>query len=243
MMFRIYPAVDIKGGKCVRLYQGDLSRETVFSENPWEVAIGWENQGASLIHVVDLDGAVAGKPVNLEAIGEILKKVGVPVQVGGGVRSRTDVERLLSMGAQRVILGSAASEASEFLEEAAAEFGEKIVVSVDTKGAQVAVSGWTETVTLTVWEILRRLLHAGVKRIIHTDIARDGTLQGYEQASLEPFLDRAFRVIAAGGVTSVEDVSRLKALSDRGVEGIIIGRALYGTGLRLADVLPFEEGG
>jgi phosphoribosylformimino-5-aminoimidazole carboxamide ribotide isomerase len=240
-MFRIYPAVDIKGGKCVRLYQGDLSRETVFSENPWEMALAWERQGASYIHVVDLDGAATGNPMNLEAIAAVLEKISVPVQVGGGIRSREDVRRLLSMGAQRVVLGSAASEANDFLEEAVAEFGEKIVVSVDTRGEQVAVSGWTEIVNLTIWEVLRRLVHAGVRRIIHTDIMRDGTLRGYEEASLEPFLDRGFGVIAAGGITSVDDVARLKASQERGVEGVIVGRALYSDELRLTDVLPLQE--
>jgi phosphoribosylformimino-5-aminoimidazole carboxamide ribotide isomerase len=241
MMFRIYPAVDIKGGKCVRLYQGDLSRETVFSENPWEMALTWEKQGASYLHVVDLDGAAAGRPINLEAIAGVLEKISVPVQVGGGIRRREDVERLLAMGAQRVVLGSAAAEEDDFLEEAVAEFAETIIVSVDTRGEQVAVSGWTETVNLTIWDVLRRLVHAGVKRIIHTDIARDGTLGGYEEASLEPFLDRGFAVIAAGGITTVSDVARLKSSRERGVEGVIIGRALYGDELHLADVLPLQE--
>lgn len=241
-MFRVYPAVDIKGGKCVRLYQGDLDRETVFSEKPYEMALAWEKQGASWLHVVDLDGAAAGRPVNLDAIRAILEKTGVPVQVGGGIRSRADIETLMGMGAARVILGSAALEAGDFLEEALADFGEGILVSVDTRGARVAVSAWRETAESTIWEVLRRLNHAGVRRIIHTDIARDGTLGGSDNASLEPFLDRNFSVIAAGGIARAEDVRNLKSLQSRGVEGAIIGRALYSGGLRLSEVLPLEEG-
>ncbi len=240
-MFRIYPAVDIKSGRCVRLYQGDMSRETVFSENPWQMALAWQEQGAKYLHVVDLNGAVAGKPANLPAIRAILQKVRVPVQVGGGIRSLEDVDRLLGLGADRVILGSGAIAGDDFLEKAVAGFNARIVVSIDTRGDQVAVSGWTEQAGITIWQVLRRLMHAGVERIIHTDIARDGTLAGYDLSSLEPFLDRNFAVIAAGGVTSGDDVARLKSLQGRGVEGVIIGKALYGNALRLPDVLVLEE--
>lgn len=240
-MFRIYPAVDIKGGKCVRLYQGDLSRETVFSENPWEMALAWENQGASYLHVVDLDGAASGRPVNLEAVERILLETSIPVQVGGGTRRLEDLERLLGMGAQRVVLGSSAIGDNDFFEEALNAFGPRVIVSVDTRGDQIAVSGWTQMVEYTIWEVLWRLIKYGVRQIIHTDIARDGTLEGYDQGALESFLDRGMGVIAAGGVTSFRDVVKLKSLQVRGVEGVIIGKALYGKQLQLSELLPLEE--
>jgi phosphoribosylformimino-5-aminoimidazole carboxamide ribotide isomerase len=142
-MFRIYPAVDIKGGKCVRLYQGDLGRETVFSEKPWEMASAWEKQGASFLHVVDLDGAAGDSLVNLEAVREILNRVHIPVQVGGGVRRKEDVEVLLSLGAERVVVGTTVLTEAGFIEEIIDAFGQRIIVSVDTRGHEICIGGWT----------------------------------------------------------------------------------------------------
>lgn len=240
-MFRIYPAVDIKGGRCVRLYQGDLARETVFSERPWEVALAWQQRGASFLHVVDLDGAAAGHPVNLRAVKEILSRVTIPVQFGGGVRSRGHVEQMLDLGVERVILGTRALVEPAFSEEMLTAFAERIIVSVDTRGGEVATSAWREKVARTLEEVVEHLARHGAKRIIHTDVTRDGTLMGYDTRVLEPVLDFGIGVIAAGGVSNLTDVERIKALTARGVEGAVIGRAIYTGDLDLAEALALEE--
>jgi len=240
-VFRIYPAVDVKGGRCVRLFQGDLSRETVFSDEPWEVAARWEAEGASYLHVVDLDGAVAGRLVNLEVIRRIMERVNIPVQVGGGVRREEDIRGLLDMGAARVILGTRALAEPRFLERVAGSFGDRVLVSLDTRGDRVAVQGWTETLPETVWELVRVLRECGVRRLIHTDVQRDGTLTGYRADSILPLLEAGMRVIAAGGISSLRDLENLKELVPRGVEGAVVGRALYSGDLRLGDILPLQE--
>ncbi len=241
-MFRVYPAVDIKDGKCVRLFRGDMRRETVYSEHPWEMALAWEKQGASFIHVVDLDGASGDSPVNLQAIRYILDRVSVPVQVGGGVREDKDVETLLSMGARRVVLGTRAISDREFLERMAGEYGPGIIVSVDTMQGEIAVRGWTRRAERSLDYVLRHLLACGMKSIIHTDIERDGTLHGFNISAVEPLLDQGMGIIAAGGISTKEDVEKLKSLSPRGLEGVIIGKALYDGELLLADILNLEEG-
>jgi phosphoribosylformimino-5-aminoimidazole carboxamide ribotide isomerase len=240
-MFRIYPAVDIKGGRCVRLYQGRLDRETVFSENPWEMAKQWESQGASYLHVVDLDGAAEGRLVNLDALKSILDKVAVPLQFGGGVRSGKDVESLLSMGVERVILGTRAIEDRSFLEEMSRTYGESVTVSLDTMAGELAVSAWREKADLSLREALKRLVESGARRVVHTDISRDGTLEGYSTSVLDPFLESGIAVIAAGGISCVGDVLALKELAAEGVEGAVIGRALYTGDIELPAVLELEE--
>jgi len=241
-MFRIYPAVDIKGGRCVRLYQGDLEKETVFSGRPWEMALTWEKQGASFLHVVDLDGAAGDGPVNLETVQVILERTSIPVQVGGGVRSGEHIEKLLSLGAARVVLGTRALTEAGFMEEMIGAFGSRVIVSVDTRGGEIAVGGWRRATAVSVDEVMERLLRCGAERIIHTDITRDGTLGGHDTRVLDPLLDRGLGIIAAGGVSSVEDLVRLKGLAPRGLEGAIIGRAMYTGELELAEILPLEEG-
>jgi phosphoribosylformimino-5-aminoimidazole carboxamide ribotide isomerase len=240
-MFRIYPAVDIKGGKCVRLYQGDLRRETIFSESPWEMALKWEEKGAGFLHVVDLDGAVEGTLINLEAVREILDHVHIPVQVGGGVRCREDIELLLSDGVERVILGTKALTEAGFMDEILDSFGERIIISVDTRENEIGIGGWTRIADQPLDEIIKRLIRHKVPRIIHTDIIRDGTLGGYRLDALKPFLDSGLGIIAAGGITNKEDLKSLKALASRGLEGVIIGRALYTGDLEFTEVLNFEE--
>ena len=240
-MFRIYPAVDIKGGRCVRLYQGDLERETVYAENPWEAALSWQEKGASSLHVVDLDGAAGDALANLEAVRAILERVRVPVQFGGGVRSRDHIELLLSLGVSRVILGTRALEEPDFAQEALSSFGPRVVVSVDTRMGEVAVSGWRRAIPRSLDEVLRQLADLGAERIIHTDISRDGTLGGYDTGVLEPLLDRGLGIIVAGGITSLEDLEHLKEMAQRGVEGAVIGRAIYTGDIDLADALALEE--
>lgn len=240
-MFRIYPAVDIKGGRAVRLYQGELGRETVYGEKPWEAAITWRDKGASFLHVVDLDGAARGELVNLAHVREILERVKLPVQYGGGVRGRDDVERLLEMGVRRVILGTRALEEPAFAEEMIGVFGDRIIVSLDTREGVVATGAWRRTAGRDIADILVQLAACGAERIIHTDIARDGTLEGYDTEALRPLLDRGMGIIAAGGISSLSDVRKLRGLMQRGVEGAIIGKAIYTGDLDLTAALLLEE--
>jgi len=241
-VFRIYPAVDIKGGHCVRLYQGDMGRETVYGARPWEAARRWEREGASFLHIVDLDGAREGRLVNLEAMGEILEKVSVPVQVGGGVRRGDDVEMLLSMGAARVILGTRAIEEPAFAGEMIGEFGERVIVSVDARGGRVALQAWEAEAEISPVEAVESLASLGVARIIFTDIARDGTLGGFDASGLDLLLGRGVSIIAAGGISSMEDLRLLKRRAAMGVEGAVIGRAIYTGDIDLALALELEEG-
>ncbi len=241
-MFRIYPAVDIKGGRTVRLYKGDLGKETVYSAKPCEAARAWQDMGASSLHVVDLDGAAKGELVNLPHIREIVMRVKIPLQCGGGVRSREDIERLLSLGVERVILGTRALQEPEFGEEMLRLYGESVIISVDTRGDTVATGAWRETSGRSLGDVLEQLEAWGARSIIHTDIARDGTLEGYDLGGLEDFLDRGMGIIAAGGISDLSDVRKLKGLMHRGIEGAIVGRSIYTGDLDLAAALLLEEG-
>jgi len=240
-VFRIYPAVDIKEGRCVRLLRGDMDSETVYGERPWEMALRWQAEGASYLHVVDLDGAVRGRPVNLGSVREILERVRIPVQVGGGVRTREDVERLLDLGASRVILGTRALVEPAFLAEMVDSFGERVIPSLDTRGREVAVSGWTASLRVPFATLLRDLVDCGVKRLIHTDIRKDGTLAGHGAGVPGELLGLGVGIIAAGGISSLEDLQALKRLSAQGVEGAVVGKALYAGVLSLPDILELEE--
>lgn len=240
-MFRIYPAVDIKGGRTVRLYQGDLEKETIYAREPWEAALAWQDKGASFLHVVDLDGAASGELVNIAHVAEILAKVSIPVQCGGGVRSRDDVERLLELGIERVILSTRALEEPSFAEEMIGLFGERVVVSLDTREGTVATAAWLKTAGRDIVDILEQLAACGAERIIHTDISRDGTLEGYDTGALEPVLDRGMGIIAAGGISSLSDLGKIKGLRQRGIEGAIVGRAIYSGDLDLTAALLLEE--
>ncbi len=240
-MFRIYPAVDIKGGRCVRLYRGDMDRETVYGTHPWEAALAWERQGASYLHVVDLDGAREGRPVNLAALREILERVKVPVQVGGGVRGGEDVERMLSLGAARVILGTRALEDPAFASEMMREYGERVIVSVDARGGRLALKGWVEEADMGPVEAVELLASLGAERIIYTDITRDGTLRGYDTRALDRLLGRGVRVIAAGGIGGLDDLRALRERVTGGVEGAVVGRALYTGDIDLSRALELEE--
>ena len=240
-VFRIYPAVDIKGGRCVRLYQGDPEEETIYYEKPWEAAMSWEDKGASWLHVVDLDGAARGALVNLEAVREIRARVSIHVQCGGGVRSREDIEKLLSVGISRVVLGTRALEEPNFAAEVLPEYGGRVIVSVDTRHGEVAVGGWLETTSRSLEDVLEHLAACGIERIIHTDIARDGTLGGYDTRAVSPLLNRGMGVIAAGGISSLADLIKLKELAGDGLEGAVIGKALYSGALDLAAALDLEE--
>jgi len=217
--------VDIKGGQCVRLYQGDYERETVFSDDPLEVALKWQAKGAPRLHVVDLDGAAAGEMRNIDIIREIARAILIPVQLGGGIRSLETIKKVLKEGVERVVLGTAAVENAELVTEACRKFRDSIVVSVDANEGLVAVQGWHRTTELTALAFIRAMTKLGVKRFIYTDINRDGTLTEPNFDAISEVIDSTRApVIAAGGVSSL---NHLKMLEKLGAEGAIVGRALY----------------
>jgi phosphoribosylformimino-5-aminoimidazole carboxamide ribotide isomerase len=234
-MFELIPAIDLKEGRCVRLYQGDFAQTTVYSDDPVAVARSWAEQGAPRIHVVDLDGAKAGRPANSDTVLAILEAVHVPVQLGGGLRREDDIVAALALGVDRVILGTAAVEDSAMVERMVARFGARIVVGVDARGGMVATAGWTETVNLHAVELIARMQTLGVERIIYTDIARDGTLTEPNYAALRELVrDDGPAIIASGGISNIE---QLRKLAELGVEGAIIGKALYVGAIDLAQAV------
>lgn len=238
----LFPAIDIRGGKCVRLLKGDFAQETVFSDSPAEMAARWESQGASFLHLVDLDGARAGKPQNLETVKVILARVKIPAELGGGIRTLADVREVLALGVRRVILGSVAVKNPELVRAACAEFGERIVVGIDAKEGMVAVEGWGETSNLAAPVLGRMMAEAGVKTIIYTDISRDGTLSGVNvEATLEMARESGLQVVASGGVRSLEDIRALKKHEKEGIAGAILGKSLYMNTLSLPEALALAK--
>ena len=220
----LFPAIDIRNGKCVRLIQGDYNKEQTYGD-PVEMAKKWESLGAEYLHIVDLDGALVGESKNLAAIGNILKEVQIPVQVGGGIRNMERIEKLIGMGVTRVILGSAALKDREFLKEAVEKYGDAIAVSIDAKSGYVATDGWTKTSTTLALDFAEEIEAIGVKTIIYTDIAKDGMLEGPNLVELEK-INKAttMDVIASGGVSSIADLQQIAKLN---MYGAIIGKALY----------------
>jgi len=239
----IYPAVDIKGGKCVRLIQGDFSQETVYLENPIEAAKMWQNQGAKWIHVVDLDGAKTGTPGNLDIIKNIRKAVSAKIQVGGGIRNISTVENYLNFGIDRVIFGSSAITDVTLIKDTINRFGaNKVAVGVDVKQNQVAIEGWTKSSGITVEFMLRQLKDIGVKTIIYTDILRDGMMKGPNFSGIEKVLSFGdFSVIASGGISCLQDLKQLALYEQKGLEGAIIGKALYSGSLDFKTILARFE--
>ena len=224
----LFPAIDLLEGRCVRLYQGDYDRSQVFHDNPDDVAQQWTSQGDTWLHVVDLDGAKAGKPVNLEAIAAIVEAVSVPIQVGGGLRDRASVAQLLELGVQRVILGTVAVEQPQLVASLCQEFPGRIVVGIDARNGKVATRGWLETSEVLAADLAQQMQQLGAAAIIYTDIHRDGTLSGPNLDALrELATSLSIPVIASGGVSSVTDLLSLLALEPLGVTGAIVGRALY----------------
>ena len=222
----IIPAIDIRSGRCVRLYQGNYDRETVFSQDPVAVASRWAALGAPRLHVVDLDGAKGGVPANLDVVRKIAAAVSTPIQVGGGIRTAKAASTAMALGAQRVIVGTAAVRDPELAPGLCADLGaDSVIVSVDARDGRVAVEGWTEGSDTTAAALVRRMEDGGVRRFMYTDIARDGTLEGPNFAAIEElFASTKARLIAAGGISSIDDLLRLEEI---GVEGAIVGRALY----------------
>lgn len=231
----VIPAIDIKGGRCVRLYQGDYTKETVYSDNPVEMAARWQSLGATRLHIVDLDGADLGVPRNLKTISQINDSVWIPLQVGGGIRSMKTIEKFLKMGIDRVILGTAAVENQELVKEACHRFGNSIVIGIDARDGKVATHGWKDETELTTTDFAMSMATLGAKRFIYTDISRDGTLTEPNFISTFELVDSIrYPVIASGGVSSL---IHLKLLDKLGVEGAIIGKALYTGDLSLTLAL------
>jgi len=247
MGFELIPAVDLKGGKCVRLEQGVPSRSTEYGSDPVAMAAHWESQGAGRLHLVDLDGAFSGRAEHLEIAGAIFRTLRIPVEFGGGLRTLGQIETILGMGADRAILGTVAAEDPGTVREAVRRFGESIVVGIDARKGNVALRGWVDQTGTSAVELARRCRDLGVGRVIYTDIARDGVSGGVNWQETEQLCREAgIKVIASGGVSSAEDIRRLWEMRGAGIEGVILGRALYERKLdykQLRDqVLSWEEG-
>ena len=234
----IIPAIDIKDGRCVRLFQGEMDKETVYFDNPLAAARHWAQQGATLIHIVDLNGAVEGRPVHTRQVEMICQDTGLSVELGGGLRSLEAVEAALQLGVSRVVIGTAAYDNPHFLRALCRKFPEKIVVGIDARNGKVAVKGWKETTSMSAIELAQRCEADGASRIIYTDISRDGTREGVNVEETRN-IARAVKipVIASGGVATLDDIRALKPLEKEGVEGVIVGKALYSASFSFKEVL------
>lgn len=241
----IFPAIDLRGGRCVRLRQGDPQAETVFGDDPAAIARRWAAAGAAWLHVVNLDGALEDErasAVNVQALQAILRAVPVPVQFGGGLRTIDDVARVLDLGVSRAILGTAAVRDRDLVGQALARFGpERVLVAIDARDGKVAIRGWQETTELAAGELGRELYELGLGRVIYTDIARDGTLAGPNLPAVQALAaETGLGVIASGGVARLQDLQALAALGD-GIEGAIVGRALYTGAIDLQAALELVQ--
>lgn len=240
----VIPAIDLKEGKCVRLEQGLMDRDTVFNDDPGAQARIWEAQGAELLHIVDLDGAFAGVPVNRSAIEAIVRVITIPTQLGGGIRDLATIEAYLGMGIGRVIIGTAAQRNPELVKEACAKFPGRIVVGIDAKNGMVAVQGWAEVTGVTAVELAKRFEGFGVAAIVYTDINRDGMLQGPNIEATKALAEAiSIPVIASGGVSSLKDIENLLGVETSGVTGVVTGKAIYTGAIRLADAIALTRRG
>lgn len=236
---KIIPAIDIRGGRCVRLFQGDYSKETVYGDDPAAQARKWESDGAEMIHLVDLDGAKAGNLINLDAIRKICEAVKIPCELGGGIRTFDDAQAAFDLGISRVILGTVACENPQVAEDFTNHFGQdRIVVGIDAKDGDVAIKGWVESSGVDAFALAKKLYLMGVSRIIYTDIATDGALSGPNLKSIDNLcsLLPACRVIASGGVSGVNDITNLMNLQKENLEGVIVGKALYDGRAKYSDL-------
>ena len=238
----IYPAIDIRGGRCVRLTEGRFDAETVFADDPAEMALKWAGMGAEFLHLVDLDGALAGEGKNVPVIERILQSVNIPVQLGGGIRNLETIEKLLALGVTRLILGSAAVNNPQLVEEACKKYPGHIAVGIDAKNGEVAIEGWGKGSGVAATELAKQMATYGVETIIYTDISRDGMLSGVNVEATAA-LARACGVpiIASGGVASIEDIRRVKAVEADGVQGCIIGKAIYTGAVDLKEALALAK--
>lgn len=231
----LIPAIDLKDGRCVRLYQGDFAQSTVYSDDPVAMALSWVAQGATRLHVVDLDGARNGRPTNIDAVLAIVRAVSVPVQLGGGLRREEDVDAALALGVERVILGTVAVEQTELVARLVSRFDERIIVGVDARAGMVATAGWTETADVLAVDLVHHMADLGVRRVIYTDISRDGTLtEPNFDALAELIWPGGPAIVASGGIAQLAHLRRLAAL---GAESAIVGKALYDGKIDLQDAI------
>ena len=238
----VIPAIDLKDGRCVRLYQGDMDQATIYSEDPIATALRWQHEGAERLHVVDLDGAVSGAGVNTPVIKRICQALTIPVQVGGGIRTVGTAEHLFAHGVSRVILGTVAYRQPEVVATACQRFPGRITVGIDARAGKVAVQGWTEATALDAITLAKRCAAMGVSEIVYTDIARDGTEQGVNlDATLALAHGVPLPVIASGGVANLRDIERLAPLKKEGIAGVIVGRALYTGAVKLTEAIALAK--
>lgn len=236
----IIPAIDLKEGKCVRLEQGLMDKATVYSEDPAGMAKHWEDQGAELLHVVDLNGAFAGAPRNLDAITAIRRAIRIPIEVGGGIRDLDTVRTLVDAGINRIILGTAAIENPDFVKQACTEFPGRIIVGIDAKDGLVAIKGWAEVTTVKAVDLARQMQGYGIIAVIYTDIRRDGMLSGPNIEATRVLAESlTIPVIASGGVSRMQDIIELLAIKRCGIEGVITGKAIYNGSLDLKKAIAF----
>jgi phosphoribosylformimino-5-aminoimidazole carboxamide ribotide isomerase len=239
----VIPAIDLKEGKCVRLEQGLMDKDTVFNDDPVAQARAWQDQGAELLHIVDLDGAFAGVPKNRAAIEAIINAITIPAQLGGGIRDIATIEAYLSLGLSRVIIGTAAQRNPELVREACARFPGRIVVGIDAKDGMVAVQGWAEVTNITAVELARKFEDCGVTAIIYTDISRDGMMQGPNLEATRSLAEAvSIPIIASGGVSSLKDIENLMRIESSGITGVITGKAVYTGAINLNEAIGLTKG-
>ena len=233
----IFPAIDIKDGKCVRLIKGDFNKITSYKDSPATQAIKYSQSGFNDIHIVDLDGALQGKPVNSIIVKEIIKKVKSKIQIGGGIRTMEDISRWIDIGIDKVVMGTAAVENIELLETACNKFKNKIAVALDVKDGLIALSGWKKQTNIFAIDFIKKIENFGVSRIIYTDINRDGTKQGPNiKDTIELSSKSKIPLVISGGVSSLEDIKKIKSLSNSDIEGVIIGKAIYDGDIKISDL-------
>ena len=233
----IFPAIDIKDGVCVRLIKGDFRQITTYENTPLDQAKKYFKNGFNNIHIVDIDGALHGRPVNSILISEIIKKVKAKIQIGGGIRTIEDISRWIEMGIDRVVMGTAAVENLELLETACNKFKNKIAVSLDAKDGLIALSGWKKQTNISAVDFIKKIQNFGISRIIYTDIYKDGTKEGPNiKGAIELSSKVKIPLVISGGISSIEDIERIKSLNNQNIEGIIIGKAIYDGDIKISDL-------
>jgi len=234
----VIPAIDIKEGRCVRLTEGKFEDVEIFSDDPVAVAIKWADKGAKMLHIVDLDGAKYGKLINISLLEQIIKKVNIPVQVGGGIRSYEEAERLIGLGVNRVILGTILWKDKVLAKKLFGDFSEKIIAGIDARDGYVAIEGWQNVLSIDALDFAGEMERLGARRIIYTDIMRDGTLKGPNITNIEKMVKNVnIPLICSGGIASLDDIKKLKRFETKGLEGVILGKALYKGTILLEEAL------